>query len=95
MAHEKTDVVEAHRGAIVRRTGERNFEFSRQIGELGMKRRPLPDDLGIRPRVFDFIGCHAGKLIGRYISDAIPAGLNRVHLHISELIEEQERKGGS
>ena len=45
-----------------------------------MQRRPLPDDLAIRPRIVDLVGRDAGEMIGRDVADAVAAGLDRMHL---------------
>ena len=50
-----------------------------------MQGRPLPDDLGIDPRVGDLVGGDAGILVGRGIAQAVAARLDGVHLDLGEL----------
>ncbi len=64
-------IMHLHGRAIFHRTIHRDLELARQPREFGVKGRPLTQDFGPRTRIDDFIGSHAGKLIGRDIADAI------------------------
>ncbi len=67
----QTDIVHRCRRAVFAGTGDRDFEFARQIGKLGMERAPLAQDLGIGTRIHDLILCHAGKLVAGDVAYAI------------------------
>src|ERR1700722_13407714 len=74
------DIMDQRSGAILGRSRYRNLEFARKVGELGMERRPLPDDLAPGPRILEFIRGNSRKMIRGGIADAVAAGLNGVHL---------------
>ena len=84
----QADVVKRRRCPVFRRTGYRDLELAREEGELGMKRGPLPQNFAKRTRVKQFIGCHAGELIGSDIAHAIATGLNGVHFDASQIGED-------
>ena len=52
-----------------------------------MKRRPLPQDLGIRARISELVGSGTGEMIGSHIADAVARGLDRMHLHTCQILE--------
>ena len=50
-----------------------------------MERRPLPHELGTRPRIDDLVARDAGEVVGGDVADAVAAGLDGVHLDRREL----------
>jgi hypothetical protein len=82
------DVVDRDRRAIGARAGDRDLELARKVRELGMERRPLPEDLAVGPRILELVARHAGQRIAGDVPDAVPARLDRVHLHARELVED-------
>ena len=83
--HDHAYVVNLDRGAIVIATRDRDFELTRKERELRMQGRPLACDLAPNAWIFDLTLSGAGVLIRRDVADAVPAGLNRVHLDFGEL----------
>ena len=81
------DIVDHDRGAVMRRCRHGDLELARQEGEFGMKRRPLPHDLGEDARVLQLLGAGAGKLVGGDIAYAIAAGLDAMHLDLGQLVQ--------
>src|SRR3546814_3100900 len=75
--HAQADVVHAHGGAVIRRTGHRDLELARQEAEFRMEGRPLPDDLAPQARVLDLVMGGAGELVGGGVADGVAAGLDR------------------
>ena len=73
--------------AVLGRTCYRDLEFTGQVGEFRMKRRPLANDLAPGPRIFEFIGRDPGQMIGCNVANAIAAGLDGVHLHLGEFLQ--------
>ena len=71
--------------AIMRRAVDGDLELARQEREFRMKRRPLPQDFGVRARVGDLVMRDAGEMVGGDIADAVSRGLDRVHLDAREL----------
>ena len=49
------------RRAVFGGAADGDLEFARQECELRMQRAPLAQDLAVRPRVDDFVGCDAGQ----------------------------------
>jgi len=47
------------------------FKLARQVGELGMERAPLTQNLGIGSRIDDFVACHPCKFIAGDIAYAV------------------------
>ena len=86
--HLVADVVELDRGAIDRRAGHRDLEFSRQEQEFRVERRPLAKDFRIGPRVGDLVGGDAGEMVGGDVADAVPGSLDGVHLDRREVGED-------
>ncbi len=84
----QADVVHPGRRAVVRRAVDRDLELARQVLELGVQRRPLPDDLAPRERVDDLVGRDPGEMIGGDVAHDVAARLDRVHLHRRELGED-------
>ena len=72
----------------IARSRHRDLELARQIGELRVECRPLPDQFGVRPRIDDLVAGDAGEMVARDVADAIAAGLDRVHLDGGELRED-------
>src|SRR6267143_1381781 len=81
----QADVVHRHRGAVGLGAVHRELEFAREVRKLGMKRRPLADDLAPDKRVHDLVLCDAGEMIRGDIAKGIARGLDRVHLHRRQL----------
>ncbi len=63
---------------------DRNLEFARQVGKLGVERGPLAQQFAIQPRIDDLIAGDPGEFVGGDITYAIAGGLDRVHLHARE-----------
>jgi hypothetical protein len=85
--HPEPDVVRLGHRPVVRRAGDRDLELARQPGELGVIRRPLPDQLGGGPRVLDLVGGGAREMVGGHVADAVAGGLDRVHLDLRQRLE--------
>ena len=81
------DVVEFHRGAVFGGAGDGKLELARQKREFRVQHRPLPQQLGDRTRVDKLIRCHPGEGVGGYVADTVARGLDRVHLHRSQMVE--------
>jgi hypothetical protein len=84
----EADVMHLDGGAVARRGGHRHLELPRQERELRVERRPLPQDLGIGPRVGDLVGGGAGEVVGGDVADAVARGLDRVHLDLGQLVQD-------
>ena len=82
------DVVHQRCCSIVRRSTYRDLEFARQIGELGMERGPLPEQLRVGARVDELVPGDAGKVIGGDVAHAVAAGLNGMHLDACKLCQD-------
>ena len=82
------DVVDLDRGAVALGAGHRDLELARQEDEFRVQRRPLPEDLGIGPGIGDLVGGAAGEMIGGDVADAVPRGLDGVHLDRGEVLED-------
>jgi len=78
------DIVDQRGGSILRRSGDRNLEFSGQVGEFRVKGRPLANEFAPRPRVFQLVRRHARQVVGSRIADAITAGLDGVHFYFGK-----------
>jgi hypothetical protein len=52
-AHDQADVVDLDGRAVLLAPGHRDLELARQERELGVQRRPLPDDLAPDARIVD------------------------------------------
>jgi hypothetical protein len=76
----QADVMDLGRSAVALGPGHGDLELARQIGEFGMQRRPLADDLAIGARIDQLVGGDAGQLVGGDVADAIAAGLDGMHL---------------
>ena len=74
-------------GTVMRSAGHCDFEFARQITEFRMGGRPLPQHFADRTRIVIFISGHTGKMIGRYIADAIATRLDAMHADIGKQIQ--------
>ena len=72
------DIVDAHRGPVVRRGRDRDLELARQIGELRVHGGMLPENLRPDTRIFDFVRRDAAPLVGGDVAHAIAAGLHAV-----------------
>ena len=84
----QADVVHLGGGAILGRAGHGDLELARQVGELGVQRCPLADDLAVGTRIVDLVGGDAGQVVGGDVAHAVAAGLDGVHLHGRELGED-------
>ena len=83
--HVQADVMHADGCTIMLCAIDGDLELAWQEGELGMKGRPLANDLAPRARIYQFVGSNAGKLISRSVANAVAAGLNGVHLDFSQV----------
>ena len=79
------DVMDLNGGTILDGPADRDLELAWQEGEFRVEGRPFPDQLCPDQRVDEFIGSHAGEMIGSRIPDAVAAGLDRMHLDRREL----------
>ncbi len=82
------DVVHLDRRTIGGRARHRDLELARQEREFRVQRRPLPDDLGIGPGILDLVEGGAGELVGGRVADAVPGGLDAMHLDRGQLVED-------
>jgi hypothetical protein len=89
VAHElDADVVDLEDGAVVGGAVERDLELARQVGEFGVERRPLAQDLGVGARIHELVGGDAREVVGGDVADVVAARLDRVHLDARELRED-------
>ncbi len=84
----QADVVHLDGGPVVLGGGDSHLELARQEAELGVQRRPLPDDLRVRARVGHLVGASAGEMVGGDVADAVARGLDGVHLDIGQLLQD-------
>src|SRR3984885_14150072 len=86
VAHDlQPDVMGLDHRAIMRRAIDGDLELARQKRKFGMKRRPLPQNLGVRARVSDLVTRNSGEMVRRDVANAVSRGLDRVHLDAREL----------
>ena len=81
-------VVQQHGRAVVGRTGDGDLELARQVGELRMERRPLPDELAVRARVDGLVVRDTGEMVAGDVAHVVAGRLDRVHLDRRELGED-------
>src|SRR5690606_34847231 len=81
----QADVVHFNSGAIAGSTVHGNLELARQEGEFRVKGRPLANDFAPGARVDHLILGDTGKLVGSGVTNAVAAGLDRMHLHGGQL----------
>ena len=92
VAHDlKTDVMRLDHRAVMASAIDRDLELARQEREFRMKRRPLPEDFGVRTRIGDLVVGDAGVMVRGDVADAVARGLDRVHLDARELGEDVRR----
>src|SRR6267143_5700699 len=65
-----------------------DLELARQVAELGIERRPLPDDFAPDEGVDNLVVRHAREVVGGDVADAVARGLDGVHLHARQLGED-------
>jgi hypothetical protein len=70
------------------RRADGDLELARQVGELGVEGAPLADQFGIRARIDDLVGGHAGQLVGGGVADAVAGGLDGVHFHAGQFVQD-------
>src|SRR3989454_4746966 len=87
----QSDVVHGDRRTIRSCAVHGELELARKVGELGMERGPLADDLAPHKGIDDLVLRDAGEMIGGDIAEGIARGLDRVHLHGGELGEDVGR----
>ena len=68
--------------------GQRDFELAGEEGEFRVQCRPLADDFGVDPGIFDLIRRDPGIRVCGDVSDAISRCLQGVHLHLCQFVEE-------
>ncbi len=68
--------------------GHGDLELARQEQELRVERRPLAEDLRVGARVGDLVGGDAGEMVGGDVADAVAGGLDAVHLHLGQLLQD-------
>ena len=76
------------RGTVIGRARHRDLELARKIGEFRVQARPLTDQFADRAGIGNLVRRDTGPLVGRDIADAVAAGLDGVHLHVGEIVEE-------
>jgi hypothetical protein len=74
--------------AVFGRAGDGDLEFTGQVGEFGVMRRPLPDDLAVRARVVDLVLRDASHVVGGDVANTIAARLDRMHLDGGQMLED-------
>ena len=72
----QAEVMHLNRRAVFSGAGDRDLEFARQVSELGVKGRPLAQDLGPGTRVGNLVCGDAGEVIGGHIANAVARGLD-------------------
>jgi hypothetical protein len=80
-----SDVMHQGGRPVLRSARDGDLEFARQVGELGMKGRPLANDFAPRARIVEFVRRHSRQMVRRGVADAVAAGLNGMHFHGSEV----------
>ena len=84
----QADVVRLGDGAVAQRSGHRDLELARQVGELRVQGRPLAQQLAVRAGIGDLVGRDAGQVVAGDVAYAVAAGLNGVHVHRGEIGED-------
>ena len=84
----QADIVHLDGGAVARGGRHGDLELARQEAELRVQRRPLADDLRVGARVGDLVGAGAGEVVGGDVADAVAGGLDGVHLHLRQLLQD-------
>src|SRR5690606_27176167 len=84
----EADVVHLRGSLGVFRTTHGDLELARQVGEFRMKGRPLADQFAPGTAVFKFKGRNARELVCGGIAYAVAAGLDRVHFHLGQLLQD-------
>ena len=87
------DVVQPHRRAIFLGPDHRDLELARKVAEFRVEGAPLAQQFRPDARIGDLVGGSPGILVGRDISDAIAAGLDRVHLDRRQIGKDVGRVG--
>ena len=75
-------------GAVAFGGREGDLELARQVVEFGVKGGPLARDFAVGAWVYQFVGGHAGQVIGGDIAYAVAGGLDRMHLHAGEFFQD-------
>ena len=83
----QSNIVHLGSRAILRRARHRDLELTRQVGKFRVVGGPLPNDFAVRTGIIDLVLGDTGHVVGGDIADAITAGLNRVHLHRGQVLE--------
>ncbi|MND98090.1 hypothetical protein D3C80_904290 [compost metagenome] len=89
----EADVVHLDRRAVFFGGAEGDLELARQEEELRVDGRPLAEDLGHRARVQQLVGGYPGKGFGGDVAHAVAGGLDGVHLHLGQLLEDVRHFG--
>ena len=76
----QANVVPLNGCAVFGRTGDGNFEFPRQVGELGVQGAPLAQHFGVGAWVDVFVHGNAGAFVAGDVANAVAAGLNAVQV---------------
>lgn len=84
----EADVMDFDGRTVGRRTVDGDLELARQVSEFRVEGGPLTDDFAPRSRVDQLVGSDTGELVGGDVAQAVAAGLDRVHLHGSQLSQD-------
>ena len=84
----QTDIVNLDGRAILFGSADGNLEFARQEGEFRMEGRPLAHQFAPGARILDLVRGHTGEFVGGDVAHAVAAGLDRVHLHLGQFVED-------
>ncbi|MDT4841363.1 hypothetical protein FQZ97_752150 [compost metagenome] len=89
----EADIVHLHSGAVLFGGAEGDLELARQEEEFRVDGRPLAEDFRQRARVQQFVGGHPGEGFGGDVAHAVAGGLDGVHLHLGQLLEDVRHLG--
>lgn len=79
--------------AVFPGSGDGNLELARQEEEFGVDGGPLAEDFRQRARVQQLIGGHPGEGLGGDVAHAVAGGLDGVHLHLRQALEDVRHLG--
>ena len=83
----QADVMHLGSGPVALRAADGDLELARQEGEFRVQRRPLPDDFTVGPGIFQLVHRHAGQMVAGRVAYAVAAGLDGMHLHTGQVVQ--------